>query len=229
MRIIPSEIDIYRNNKSLIALVIADLIPLFGVFYYGWDAFIILLLYWSENLIIGFYNILRMIFLQTNHIGKKLSKIFMIPFFTLHYGAFCAGHGFFLFAIFGKDPFKMANESGVGFIPFLDVFVGVVQNLIVTMPKEFFISFFALFLSHGISFLDNYIGKEEYKHTNLKTLMTLPYNRIIVMHITIIAGGFLLVVLDSPAYMLLILVLIKIVINIKLHIKEHKKLQAFKD
>ena len=44
----------------VISLLIANAIPLWGVIFLGWDAFYIVLLYWTENLIIGFYNVLKM-------------------------------------------------------------------------------------------------------------------------------------------------------------------------
>jgi len=52
----------YLSNVSLIALLIANIIPLFGVLFLEWDAFSIVLLYWAENLVIGFYNVLKIAF-----------------------------------------------------------------------------------------------------------------------------------------------------------------------
>ena len=41
-------------------LVIANLIPLVGVLWFGWDVWGILTIYWLENGIVGFFNVLKM-------------------------------------------------------------------------------------------------------------------------------------------------------------------------
>ena len=46
----------------VIALLAANMIPLFGVLFLNWDAFCVVMLYWAENLVIGFYNVLKMAF-----------------------------------------------------------------------------------------------------------------------------------------------------------------------
>jgi len=45
---------------SIGSLILSNLIPLIGVLFFGWDVSTILILYWSENVIIGFYNIFKM-------------------------------------------------------------------------------------------------------------------------------------------------------------------------
>ena len=51
---------LYRRTavtRSAIALVIANAIPLVGVLFFGWSLITILVLYWVENGIVGFWNI----------------------------------------------------------------------------------------------------------------------------------------------------------------------------
>ena len=43
-------------NRALVCLVLVNCVPLFGVMLLGWKASEIILLYWIENLIIGFIN-----------------------------------------------------------------------------------------------------------------------------------------------------------------------------
>ena len=50
----------------MIALITVNLFPVFGVLFWEWDVFPIMLVYWSENVIIGFYNVLRMIVCPPN-------------------------------------------------------------------------------------------------------------------------------------------------------------------
>ncbi len=81
-------------DVPIVALLAANTIPLFGVLFLGWDAFYIVLLYWTENLVIGFYNVLKMVFAAVPHPVAHMGKLFIIPFFIVHYGGFTAVHGF---------------------------------------------------------------------------------------------------------------------------------------
>lgn len=225
-RIIDSNVE-YRSNIPLIALIVADLIPLWGVFYQEWDAFVILLIYWSENLVIGFYNILKMVFVKAYRRGENLIKIISIPFFAFHYGAFCGAHGFFLLIMFRKSSFNALDKGDMfGPLIFIQLLINVIKEVHRTLPEGFVVPFIALVISHGISFINNYLEKEEYKKTNIKQLMSLPYTRVIIMHITIIAGGFMMVLLGSPIGLLIALVILKIVLNVIFHFREHTKLQS---
>ncbi len=73
-------------RPSSIALVLANLMPLGGVFLFDWQVFDILMLYWAENVVIGVVNVLRM------SVSGESEKWFYIPFFIVHYGLFCFGH-----------------------------------------------------------------------------------------------------------------------------------------
>jgi len=68
------------KKKSALFLIFSNLIPLYGVFYQSWDTFWIVLLYWTENLIIGFFNVLRMAFVRVSKPIGNLGKLLMIPF-----------------------------------------------------------------------------------------------------------------------------------------------------
>ena len=53
----------YRSARRLgavVALVVANLIPLLGVLFLGWSVWNILIIYWLENGIVGFINVLKM-------------------------------------------------------------------------------------------------------------------------------------------------------------------------
>ena len=79
-----------------------------------------------------------------------------------------------------------------------------------------------LMVSHGISFVHNYILQKEYVSFTIKKLMNQPYKRIVLLHVAIIAGGVPIMLLDSPIPLLCILVLLKIFIDIRLHTKSHE-------
>ena len=66
------------------------------------------------------------------------------------------------------------------------------------------------------------IGEGEYLKANPMKLMQQPYGRVIVFHITIIAGGFLVTILQSPIVGLLLLVVLKIGLDLRSHLREHR-------
>ena len=53
--------------------------------------------------------------------------------------------------------------------------------------------------------------------------MQQPYGRIVVMHVAILGGGFLMLALHSPTVGLLLLVALKITFDLRGHFAERKK------
>lgn len=217
---------IYFKDPPIVVLVLVNLLPLYGVFFLDWDAFWIVLLYWTENIILGFYNILRMALVNVKYPAANIGKFFMIPFFAFHYGAFCAGHGLFILALFKKDVGRLfGNESWPFLLVFVELFVNVIKKVADLISPEMYYAILSLFISHGFSFVYNFFIKDERNNTDMKKLMSAPYTRIVILHIAIIAGAFPVMILGSPAYLLVVLVFLKIIIDIYLHFKEHKKLR----
>lgn len=212
------------GRLPLISLLGANAIPLFGVLFFGWDAFGIVLLYWSENVAVGFYNVLKIALVKVKEPKEHLGKLFMIPFFMVHFGGFTGIHGIFVLTMFGKsDGDFMHRTSWPCFFAFIQVLLNVVREAFSIMTPEMRLGILALFGSHGISFVYNYLIKGEYARTNPGKLMGAPYARVVVMHVAIIAGGFVLVALKSPAVLLLVLVVLKTFVDVKLHFYEHRK------
>ena len=217
----------HLTNLPLIALLVANIIPLWGVLFLGWDAFLIVLLYWSENIVIGFYNILKIAFAcppDAKHPLAHLGKLFLIPFFTIHYGGFTAIHGVFVLALFQKSegpPFT--GEPWPCFLVFVQMLFNVIRQAFSAMPPAARLVLLALFISHGISFVYNYLLRREFASARPDKLMGAPYARVAVMHISIIAGGFLLVAIGSPIALLLALVVLKTILDVKFHRREHRK------
>lgn len=201
----------WSRFSSVIALILVNLFPVFGVIYWGWDVFPIMLLYWSENVIVGFYNVLRMLTCKPEEPISWLAKIFMVPFFIVHYGGFTAGHGIFVVALFGQGVVETSAISEVTTI------LNIIWN------SNLHLAILSLFLSHGYSFVVNYLGKGEYREASLNSLMTRPYARIVLLHVTLIIGGFIMMALEEPLYGLMFFILLKIGMDLLAHIKEHRR------
>jgi len=211
-------------DVPVIALIAANAIPLWGVLFLGWDAFYIVLLYWTENIVVGFYNVLKMALAPMPHPAAHLGKLFLIPFFIVHYGGFTAVHGFFVMALFhkGQSP-PMDGMDWPCFLVFVQLLFNVIRYIYSIIPPQVRFAVLALFVSHGVSFVQNYLIKREYADAKPDKLMASPYGRIVVMHISILAGGFLTMAVGSPAPLLAVLVALKTILDVNLHNRSHKK------
>ena len=206
-----------------LALLLANLVPVFGVLYLDWDVSSIIVLYWAENLIIGGFTLLKML------VTGKAGALFLMLFFCVHYGGFCAIHGMFVLELtrFAGEQFSPAvSASWPGPLALLQLFIDLVHQVLAAAPEAFLWGCLALLLSHGISFLLLFIGQQEYRHTTIDKLMKAPYQRIVVMHIAVIAGSFLVVRLGSPLGLLFALVALKTGMDIMLHNRSHRRAKA---
>ena len=214
-----------KPSFSIIALMTANLVPLIGVVFLGWDAASIVLLYWIENLIVGIFNVLRMFLVKVESRSKQFQKLFMIPFFCIHFGGFCAVHGFFLLVFFKiGSPDAVLSDSGawMGPLIFLQLLYGVVMQLWHGRPPGLEWPVVGLFVSHGISFIRNFIYGQQYLSLKVKDIMMRPYKRIVLMHVVIILGAVLIMKLGSPVALLSLLIFLKVALDIWLHVKIHR-------
>jgi len=186
---------------STVALIIANLVPLAGVWLLGWDIGEIMLLYWAESGIIGFFNLLKMA------VVGGWASLFYGPFFVGHYGAFMAGHLLFIYTFFVKG-IQAKGEIALS---------EVASHFSALWP-----ALLALAVSHGISFLINFLGRREFAETTVQKQMAEPYSRIMIMHLTIIFGGFVIMALGSSLPALLLLMVAKIVADLRAHARQRK-------
>lgn len=144
-------------------------------------------------------------------------KFFLIPFFAVHYGGFCLGHGFFVFFLLGREhAMNWSTSEG-------KMLLELVQQTVATGGLW---AALGLLASHLYSFFANFIGKGEYRRTAAPMLMAAPYGRIVILHIAIIFGAFAIMALGSPVFLLVLLIAGKIILDIKLDLRSHRKLQA---
>jgi hypothetical protein len=212
------------KSASAITLIIANLIPVMGVLFFGWDLFSIMLLYWFETAIIGFFIILKLIvsaFLNNNTLkiknktlagpASKIMVFFIIIFLMFHSSGFMFGHIIFIFVLFGPHNLLLSQPFSVTTI-----------NFILGILGKVFIGALMLFFSHGYSFFHNFIERKEYNSTNTGSTIGFLYGRIILMHIVLIASGLFVGLLGAPVIGLIMLVVIKTIVDTIAHIKQHK-------
>ena len=125
------------SRPPLISLLAANAVPLLGVLFLNWDAFNIVLLYWAENLAVGFYNVLKIALLKVKEPKEHLGKLFMIPFFMVHFGGFTGIHGVFVLTVFGKSDGDFMNRtSWPCFFAFIQILLNVVREALSIMTPQ---------------------------------------------------------------------------------------------
>ena len=193
----------FKLNASSVALIIGNLVPIIGVLFFSWQLFPIILLYWLENVIIGVFNVLKMLTCA----DKKsfAAKLFMTAFFSVHYGLFCMVHGTFVVELFGSDD---------------DELIHVIPIVLASGIKW---ALLALMLSHAFSLFSNYFLAREYQRLSTSDIMFLPYRRIIVLHVFIIFGAMALSAFGVSQLGLVALAAIKIAADWLAHNIEHRR------
>jgi hypothetical protein len=142
-------------------LIGANLVPIVGVLLFGWALGDIMVLFWVESAVIGFYNVLKMI------VVEKWVAVVAAPFFVGHFGGFMAAHFMFIYYIFVRGI-----DAGVADEPVLTALTDLFGPL--------WFAILALFISHGASFVTNFLGRREHEGTKMSKLMGDPYRRVIV-------------------------------------------------
>lgn len=99
------------TNLVKLVFFAANLIPLIGVWRWGWDAFQLLMLYWAETVIVAGWALARIATLPADLLGtytengrrKRGTNRTMTLFFAAHAGLFILVHLFFLLVLFSGD------------------------------------------------------------------------------------------------------------------------------
>lgn len=186
------------GNKTLSVafLIAANLVPLIGVFAFGWSVTAILVVYWVESAIVGILNIPRIFATQ----GSVAGKLFISLFFCVHFGMFCAGHAVFLATFFNAGPVFAELLSGG---PLLWTAVGFLG-------------------SHLISVILR-ISRGEFAAKTPNDQLMAPYGRVMIMHAVVLIGGILMQSYGAPVLALMLLIVLKTVVDYAAHRRETQK------
>ena len=196
-------------TPSLLALGLANALPIAGVLLLGWKVFPLVLLYWLENVVVGGFNVGKLLLAQPQEPAYPVGKLFLIPFFIFHFGMFTLLHGVFVFALFGAKT--------------LPRFDSLAELPAAIRAYHLGWGVLALVVSHGLSFYWNYFENGEYRRASLPILMMQPYARLVVLHLAVLFGGWIVLTLGSPLLALLVLVALKTAADVRAHQAERHK------
>lgn len=173
------------GRPAAVLLILGNLIPLAGLLFWGWDAFVLLSLYWLETAILGVWMIVQLIAIaltdrSVGFVFRLPSAIFFAAFFSVHAGGFMAGHMLFLWSIFAGQ-WEHTLTTPEDFVWKIVIREGLWLPLIV------------LFVARGFEFftaLGGYLSEGGGK-VNQSPIIGRFYARVIIMHVSIIFGAML--------------------------------------
>ena len=187
-------------------------LPIVGIVFFDWDWRSVIILYWLENITVGAQTIIAMIrsprvqdpgrtTLTFNGSSRPAAKGGLIVFFMFHYGIFTVVHGAFVFLMafgfFGMmGAFGMPTPSGS--IPEIDIG--------------------GILLVWGVGSLVQLVAGFFTPRADLPAVGTLfmsPYRRIIVLHLTILGGAWLIRYFEWPPIAAILLVALHFVMDLR--------------
>ncbi|MDZ7653773.1 MAG: DUF6498-containing protein [Burkholderiaceae bacterium] len=199
------------------AALASALVVTAGVLAFGWSSFIVVGLYWLENVVIGLFTLARMIAawrLGTPGVRPGV-LIFLVVFFTLHYGLFCFGHGVFIVALLGGVPLAATPGIPNPLVLLLDRLLAETLGWVgVAAVLAFVAADFARWLIDARAGGPS-AGGSSAGRPRANELMLAPYRRIVVLHIALLGGAFLMQMLGLPQATVLVLVGLKLAFDLR--------------
>lgn len=191
-----------KKNVFLFFLLVFNAVPVFGAFAWNWHVFDLVFLYWMENLVIGFFMLLRMFIRPYKSPLEMIIPLPGMAFFTLHYGLFCYLHGVFVIYLFGRE---FIGDASVFDLPL--ILPGLIES------RQLYWPFVSLAAFQMVDWMRENREKG-FGASGIYQLATRPYRRVVVMHLATMVGAFPVALLDSPVLGLLLLILFKTAMDI---------------
>ncbi len=205
------------RDPVILSGLCVDFLPIFAVLFMGWGALELVLLYWLENVVIGFVTLSR-IFISGFGQGKvstSFHSIFFGAFFTIHYGGFCLAHAMALLSLIGSGQELFVADGGeVASALSMQSFLGLAFILVAIILWQFYM--------HVVEF----IRRSEYLKTDPGNELFAPYGRIVVLHIAIFAGVFAMEKYGEPMIGVLALILFRAAFGIVMNVFTREKRKA---
>ena len=188
-----------KLTKEDIILIVANLIPVYGVWFEGWSATEAFIVYALETLIVGMITLLKMAVITVARkkdiwynkgSSTNVSGLFFMLFFTLHYGLFAAVQT----TIFSQSA-NIAPQ-GSGMMHFFFHWYDYINEDIAIMLSGFAVSYL-------VRIFVPFIVKGEYKTISMMRVMFQPYGRIFIQQFTVILGSMFLTFGFGKAFILI--------------------------
>ena len=177
---------------------------------------LVLALFWIENLIIGAFNVIKMVGVVAYH--RNWQKITLAFFFVLHYGLFWTIHGIILWDILGfdsVDPNVVFAKTLPGVLQLPGEGAAIMVSFIKQYSPLIWLGLSGLVMSHLVSFIEHFVLKGGIFNKDINALMSEPYKNVVALHVGLLGGAFLLNYFESPVWLLAMIVLLKMLYDSK--------------
>jgi hypothetical protein len=211
---------------TTIALVAVNMFVAFAVVFQRWGYYPVLLTYWCEAMIIGVFGLARMCvacwfgnpFGRSIAMKDTLTRLVMSAilagFFIAKFGGFALAMGFWVVA----TPGILADaDDGRGLRMVAEALRGVGGAVGIAVVL--------LFVSHGFSFVANFVGQGEYRDRNAIALLFAPYLRMALM-LVVLAAAFVVAMavpeIHRETAFAVVVVVAKLLVDAASHRFEHR-------
>jgi Family of unknown function (DUF6498) len=178
-----------KLSNSDYLLLLANLVPVVGVWAWDWDPKEMFLVYCLETIIIGIFNLAKMAIVtlvkktdnwHANGKTTRQSGLFFMLFFLVHYGIFVGVQMGIFFGVSG-----IGKESGVTVFNFFFKWPELLH------PDSLIVLGIFVFC-YCYKMIMEFVLSGEYRSSSLMMLMFQPYGRIFIQQITVIIGSMFL-------------------------------------
>lgn len=223
------------GHPATLMLLGTNAIPVIGLVFWRWDAFVLLLGYWMETAVIAFWTLVRIAVhpeeVTTDTKGPRpglVRRVFILAFVILFVGIFMTAHFGIIWQAFG-GTWRGFGSSARDFVQ------------TVLWGTGLWIAILAAFFSRGVACLLDLIGAVQVRRWILAIWPDYPGalpadrkpdpgaalfglgGRIVLMQVAVVIGGFIAVKLGMHAPVILplmLLIAIKTYVELSLHIAD---------
>jgi len=166
------------------------------------EPYTILFGYFLETIIIGIFNIVKMI-LASKHDGSGKSIWFLTPFFMFHYGMFVAIQSVFAFVIIGFSGKNVISE------PFhlIDNYIAILsfEGMAYVLPL--------LFGTQLMKFVFDFVLPKKYLEFTASEIMVKPYARIFIQQFTVILAFLFMMFSNAGVIAAILLIFFRAIVD----------------
>jgi hypothetical protein len=217
---------------AIVALVVANAVPLLGVLAWGWSTFDLMLLYWFETGVIGFFMLVQLFLAdgadphRRRGVRGLLARLYAVGGVAVFYAFLWHGLGFSVVEVFGPGGVFGAAPGSLPAVPpggHFGYFFGPQSGV---LEGGLRLSALGLLVSHGLSFVGNVVLRGEDRRTPPALLVWRPYGRVVALHVTLVIGGLVVAALGHPVVGLALFVVLKTAVDLRAHLRAHRNRPA---
>ncbi len=187
---------LFREDCTAILLVVANIVPVINLLVRGEPVGSILVVYWIQMMVIGFWNIIKLI------VVARRAALLYVPLFILMYLSIVN-----LFGIIAGGLLDNQMQGTTWHQEF--------------SPWNYWLPALMFFATHGLSFYQNFLGRREYEAITWEAQLGQPLLRAMPMWVAAIIGGFIGGFFNTAAVAVLCVLPVKLGLDLLGHFAEH--------